>query len=90
MSSLGESYFVLSQSEYDALMAALDNVGTPWAIAMKEDFNYVSPLPSWDGFYFGRILSLDETEREWLEENEFFFDEKFFSLSTQPSKIQGL
>ena len=90
MSSLGESYYVLSQSEYDALMAALDNVGTPWATAMKADFNYVSPLPSWSGYHFGRILSLDDTEREWLEENEFFFDDKFFSYSTQPSVIEGL
>ena len=90
MSSLGESYYVLSQSEYDALMAALDDVRTPWAIAMKADFNYVSPLPSWSGYHFGRISDLDETELDWLEENEFFFDDKFFSLSTQPSKIQGL
>ena len=90
MSSLGESYYVLEQSEYEALMAALDNVGSLWATAMKEDFNYASPLPSWSGYRFGRILSLDERELEWLEENEFFFDAKFFSLSTQPSKIQGL
>ena len=90
MSILGESYYVLSQSDYDALMAALDNVGTSWATAMKADFNYASPLPSWSGYHFGRISDLDETEIDWLQDNEFFFDDKFFSYSTQPSKIEGL
>lgn len=86
-STNGVLYYYLNESDYNNLVAELDDLDNEWARALKADFAYTSTLPRWSGYHFATGVSLDEDEQEWLEENGFDLEFGFFTLSTQPSSL---
>lgn len=86
-STNGVLYYYLDESDYNNLVAALDNLDNEWARALKADFAYTSTRPGWSGYHFAIGVSLDADEQEWLEENGFDLKFGFFTLSTQPSSL---
>ncbi|MBQ6159657.1 MAG: hypothetical protein IJK24_01785 [Oscillospiraceae bacterium] len=66
----GENWYRLTQAEYEELYEALVyDVGTDWAIALADCFNYQK-----NGYYWGRISQMSEIGLNWLEENGFVYD----------------
>ncbi len=66
----GTNWYRLTQAEYEELYETLVyGIGTPQAIALAADFNYIK-----DGYHWAPCDAIDDSELELLEENGFVFD----------------
>lgn len=76
----GENWYQLTQAEYEELYETLVyDVGTDWAIALADCFNYRK-----NGYYWGRISQMSEMGLSWLEENGFIYEAFPFVASQFP------